>query len=309
MPHPLPRAHRHGSRGCRLTLPRPTNAGTGERLTRPSPVRVTRWRHETAPNPARVGEYVDRAGTLHGFLRERDGSVTTIDAPGASATAAYDIDDHGRIAGAYADAGLVVRGFVREPDGEFTTIDVPDAAPAGAADTAASGINNQGQIVGSYSDAAGVQHGFVLDDGMFTTVDAPDAPGDTGVTDIDDGGRLVGVYGLVKYDYLLDERGKFSALDVPGVVSQPFPRASTTRARSSATPTRTGLGASTASRATSGAGTGGSTSPAGRERRRPGSMTTGRSSVSTATAATPRICAASWSTAGNSHGSTCPAPS
>jgi probable HAF family extracellular repeat protein len=186
-------------------------------------VRVTRWRHETAPNPARVGEYVDRAGTLHGFLRERDGSVTTIDAPGASATAAYDIDDHGRIAGAYADAGLVVRGFVREPDGEFTTIDVPDAAPAGAADTAASGINNQGQIVGSYSDAAGVQHGFVLDDGMFTTVDAPDAPGDTGVTDIDDGGRLVGVYGLVKYDYLLDERGKFSALDVPGVVSQAIP--------------------------------------------------------------------------------------
>ena len=37
----------------------------------------------------------------------------------------------------------------------------------------------QGQVVGAYTDAVGAQHGFVLDDGVFTTVDAPDAPGNT----------------------------------------------------------------------------------------------------------------------------------
>jgi hypothetical protein len=72
-----------GSRFTRLDVP-------GASHTRPSGINKVKQV---------VGEYVDRAGTLHGFLRERDGSVATIDAPGASATAAYDIDDHGRIVG------------------------------------------------------------------------------------------------------------------------------------------------------------------------------------------------------------------
>ena len=37
------------------------------------------------------------------------------------------------------------------------------------------GINNRGQIVGAYIDAEGTIHGFLLDDGVFTPIDHPDA--------------------------------------------------------------------------------------------------------------------------------------
>jgi hypothetical protein len=47
--------------------------------------------------------------------------------------------------------------------------------------------------VGEYVDTAGRSHGFLLDNGAFTTIDAPDSSS-TVATDIDDGGRIVGFY-------------------------------------------------------------------------------------------------------------------
>ena len=82
---------------------------------------------------------------------------------------------------------------------------------------------DEGQIADSYSDANDRRHGFVLDDGAYTTVDAPDAPGNTSVLDIDDRGRLVGASGLVSYGYLADGRGSLIEIDAPGVVSDTFP--------------------------------------------------------------------------------------
>jgi uncharacterized membrane protein len=118
-----------------------------------------------------AGEYVDRAGRSHGYLQDVDGSVITIDAPGADATMITDVDDQGRAVGVSVDARqTAIQPFVRDPDGRFTTIANPDAGFYG---TQPEGINNEGQIAGSYSDANDRRHGFVLDDGVFTTVDAP----------------------------------------------------------------------------------------------------------------------------------------
>jgi uncharacterized membrane protein len=167
-----------------------------------------------------AGAYVDRAGSLHGYLQDRDGSVSTIDPPGAGATVVTDVDDRAGVVGAYVDARqTTISAFVRDPDGRFTTIAHPDAGFYG---TVPEGINNEGQIAGTYSDASDRSHGFVLDDGAFTTVDDPDAPGNTQVLDIDDRGRLVGLSGRVSYGYLADGRGQPLEIDAPGVVSDTF---------------------------------------------------------------------------------------
>jgi hypothetical protein len=64
-----------------------------------------------------AGEYVDRAGTSHGYLQDRDGSVTTIDPSGAGATVVTGVDDRGRVVGASVDQRLTaISAFVRDPD-------------------------------------------------------------------------------------------------------------------------------------------------------------------------------------------------
>ena len=63
--------------------------------------------------------------------------------------------------------------------------------------TLPTGINNRGQVVGVYmelNDALLNTLAFVLEDGVFTTIDAPDATVGTLVLDINDGGQLAGVY-------------------------------------------------------------------------------------------------------------------
>jgi uncharacterized membrane protein len=168
-----------------------------------------------------AGAYVDRAGILHGYLQDRDGSVTTIDPPGAGATVVTDVDDRGRLVGAFVDARqTTISAFVRDAEGRFTTISHPDAGFYG---TVPEGVNNQGQIAGTYSDADDRTHGFVLDDGVYTTVDTPETPGNTQVYDIDDRGRLVGASGHVSYGYLADGRGRPIELDAPAVASDTFP--------------------------------------------------------------------------------------
>jgi hypothetical protein len=168
-----------------------------------------------------AGAYLDRAGILHGYLQDRDGSVTVIDPPGAGTSVVTDIDDQGRTVGAYVDARqTAITAFVREPDGSFTTISHPDAGFYG---TVPEGIDNRGRIAGTYADADNRTYGFVLDDGAFTTVDDPGAPGNTQVLDIDDAGRLVGTSGHVSYGYLAGGREEPIELDAPAVASDTFP--------------------------------------------------------------------------------------
>jgi probable HAF family extracellular repeat protein len=161
-----------------------------------------------------VGEYVDTEGRSHGFLLAQ-GAYITIDAPGGRSTVATDIDDSGQIVGfsATVSSGGVrtVRGFLRGAQGDFSSIDVPNAAG-----TLPRAINNRGQIVGEYAgNAAPDRHGFLLDEGGYTTIDAPDARGGTRVFDIDDGGRVAGAYDLPQHGYVRERRGHVRTFDHP----------------------------------------------------------------------------------------------
>ena len=130
----------------------------------------------------------------HGFLRARDGSITTYDVPGAGkgffqGTFDLNVNPAGVIAGYYVDESNAHHGFLRARDGTITTFDAPDAGTgSGQGTTTASvdGINPAGAIAGYTLDASNVNHGFLrAPDGTFNTFDVPgggittfDAPGD-----------------------------------------------------------------------------------------------------------------------------------
>ena len=81
-------------------------------------------------------------------------------------------------------------------------------------------------------------HGFLLDKGVFTTIDHPDAVGETAATGINNRGQIVGAYidaeGTI-HGFLLDD-GVFTPIDHPDAASGPAAGtaalASTTAARS-----------------------------------------------------------------------------
>jgi uncharacterized membrane protein len=109
----------------------------------------------SATRPDRGGRPSTRPGPgaksqFPGFLL-RKGRFTRIDAPGAAATFAFDINDAGQIAGvgfSGTDATAVGRGFVlrRSVKGPFTPVAVP-----GALSTSAAGINDHGDVAGGYT--------------------------------------------------------------------------------------------------------------------------------------------------------------
>jgi len=187
----------------------------------------------TSINPSGMitGNYSDAKGLLHGFLRDRDGTITTFDA-GPNGTFATSINPGGEIAGYYSDAsgthGFVraadgtitsysveyrtisqsidargaitgydydggTQGFVRAPDGTIATFYAPGATVPNA--TFPKSINPSGEIAGYYSDAHGT-HGFVrAPDGTFTTFDAPSAgPNGTFAVSINPRGEITGYY-------------------------------------------------------------------------------------------------------------------
>jgi uncharacterized membrane protein len=80
-------------------------------------------------------------------------ALTYLDAPGATATNAWDINPTGTVIGQH-NAGGRIHGFYWNSDG-FVSLDVPNSTM-----TVARGINPRGQIVGVYNDASGT-HGFV----------------------------------------------------------------------------------------------------------------------------------------------------
>ena len=117
------------------------------------------------------------------------GVYTPFDFPGALITSAFDINNRGQITGYYFDAERKAHGYVRDRNGDYTTIDVP-----GASQTFPFGINNRGHVVGAYFDANQVRRGFLFENSEFTKIDHPLAASDTILGDLDDLGRIVGLY-------------------------------------------------------------------------------------------------------------------
>jgi hypothetical protein len=175
-------------------------------------------------------------GSVHGFVKDRRGKVTTFDVPGAATTTGWGINNRGQVVGLYTDPGAVPgpageissdKGhlFVRDRDGRITTVDVPFPNLRGIGD-----INDRGQFVGTYIDAAGGVRGFRREpDGRFTAIDVPGAG--TLPLGINKQGQVVGIYadeGTVNnpdgsypryrvHGFLWDD-GRVTKIDVPGSV-------------------------------------------------------------------------------------------
>jgi hypothetical protein len=63
-----------------------------------------------------VGTYYGEDGSPHGFLREANGTIKQVDAPGAdNFTDIQVINDFGQMAGFVSDANLVNRGLLVKP--------------------------------------------------------------------------------------------------------------------------------------------------------------------------------------------------
>jgi len=187
-----------------------------------------------------AGEYVDASSVSHGFLRARDGTFTTFEAPGADTTAgsfngtfAFSINSAGAIAGEYVDASSVSHGFLRARDGTFTTFDAPGAGTGAFQGTIASNINPAGTIEGVYIDASGADHDFVrAPDGAITTVDAPGAgtgPGQGTFACTRDclnpAGTITGPYAdasFVIHGFVRAPDGAITTFDAPGAGTGAF---------------------------------------------------------------------------------------
>jgi uncharacterized protein (TIGR03437 family) len=177
-----------------LTLA-PAGAVTYDFVTFAGPNGANIYPHAINNSGQVVGAFVDSAGASHGFLRSADGtSLTAIDIPGATSTAAASINNSGWIVGSFVMAGTVTgdvsipgtHGFRLAPDGTLTIIDAP-----GAKSTVVLQINNSGLIVGEYVDDA-ISHGFLLapDGKTFTSFDT--GFGDTEPYGMNDNGDVVG---------------------------------------------------------------------------------------------------------------------
>jgi len=133
--------------------------------------------YSVVDNKGSIAEYFQISEGLgfHGFLRDRLGTITVIDAPGASSTYITAMNNGRAMTGVYFFPGDLsnTHGFVRAPDGSITTFDPPNAIS-----TTSQSINFQGQIAGYFTDAGGVRHGFARDtDGTITQLYAPGATG------------------------------------------------------------------------------------------------------------------------------------
>jgi uncharacterized membrane protein len=170
-----------------------------------------------------VGIDLDKAGNVEGFL-DTHGKFTTLNtfgpASGFSFSGPLSINDRGevlwQVSNSFGGPGSTHAAL--EERHVFTLIDVPGAV----GDTAPGGLNNLGQIVGSYgvSASGGYKHGFLDTNGVFTTIDDPNAgpAGFTNAFGVNDWGQIVGSYcdSAGACHGFLDTNGHFTTIDAPG---------------------------------------------------------------------------------------------
>jgi hypothetical protein len=114
-----------------------------------------------SPRGEATGGYTDLNGTMHGFVRDHRGAITTFDAPGAditpgdgAGTTPLSINPAAEVTGWYCDAQFFIHGFLRDAKGHVTEFDAPDASTACFLGlTEPVGINAAGEITGIYWDS------------------------------------------------------------------------------------------------------------------------------------------------------------
>jgi probable HAF family extracellular repeat protein len=168
-----------------------------------------------------VGTYVGPDNRPHAYLLDvHRGRFRTIDAPGATDTNGFGLNDRGQMTIQASSPDEPFLHFLYD-DGEFTRVQFP-----GAEVTIVHKIDNRGQVVGVYIGADGIQHGFTLRHGRYRRVDYPDAP-HTGLNDSNTRGQLVGY--VLEGDLTqptavhgaLFSRGRLTTFDAPGPPAGP----------------------------------------------------------------------------------------
>ncbi|HEX4861149.1 MAG TPA: hypothetical protein VFV07_07930 [Rhizomicrobium sp.] len=150
-----------------------------------------------------AGSYLDPGGSAHGFIRQRDGKIRTVDVPGAEWTELYALNDDGYAAGFFRDA-TATHGLLVAPDGAQTAFDVP-----GAQTTLVNGLNDDGTIVGFSIHDGDFQTGYLRSpDGTITTIDGASM---SQAIAIDRSGNVAGYYQPVNrgFAFLRRPSGEF----------------------------------------------------------------------------------------------------
>jgi uncharacterized membrane protein len=162
-----------------------------------------------------AGYYEDANYGFHGFVRDRRGSITTLDVPQATATLATSINAEGEIVGTYqymSSGGIVSQSLLRSIDGTFTTLVLPNGTPVYAA-----AINAAGEVTGDFTDSQGGIHGYLRHrNGSFDIFDAGPY---TRATSINQEGDITGYVTEpqnVDYGFLRSAGGNIVSFAVPG---------------------------------------------------------------------------------------------
>ena len=169
---------------------------------------------------------VNDLGAVVGSTAAGDGilikgsSITHIDAPNATSTSPFAINNAGTVVGAWYDASGNPHPFSWS-SGIFTAL--PAYPPGGF--VTPYGINNAGAIVGYLVDTNGVSHGFLLQGGAYTLIDPPGAASSAAVG-INDSGVIAGNYCATlagcsgnnyQYTGYTYASGVFTIIAIPGV--------------------------------------------------------------------------------------------
>lgn len=140
-----------------------------------------------------AGEFADSSHLSRGFIRQPDGTVRVVDAPGANFTSLTALNDRGYAAGSFNDGAW--HGLLVAPNGKQTVIDIP-----GAQDPGIVGLNNDGWITGwYYNDDYSASTGYVrAPDGTITPINI-DGASYVITASINKSGDVAGYYRLGKH--------------------------------------------------------------------------------------------------------------
>jgi hypothetical protein len=147
-----------------------------------------------------------------GFFRSRDGTLSLIDVPNATATSVRSINAGGDVAGYFHEGGKD-RGFIRDTQGRIIVF---DASSLNVTDVES--ISDSGEVAGMTFDSFNPIRGFVRDqNGALTVFDAPNAAA-TYVTGVNPRGEVIGYFSDTTRAYSLvgfarNVRGQFNLFD------------------------------------------------------------------------------------------------
>lgn len=180
---------------------------------------VDTWCGPVTPLGAIGGSWTDANGNVHGFVRDTDGGISSIDPSGSAyRIVVTGLNDGGTAVGSITDQDQTEHGFVRKPNGTVSTFDAPQSNGI----TVIAALNAHGTFAGYYMGADDNNHALLVkSDGTFLSYDVPGAK-ETLALAINDSGATTGEFITidggypVPHGFVRSGKGKFQTFDVRG---------------------------------------------------------------------------------------------